>query len=90
MFVPCTQHPRLHVAEGFASTIAAFCERLGYWEVHAAIKSFTKRVYKSQQQQQGKIAGLTDVKGLDGPRARLLFGQGIKTLEQVAALDVDW
>jgi hypothetical protein len=31
-----------------------------------------------------------EIKGLDGPRARLLFGQGIKTLEQVAALDIDW
>lgn len=79
------------LAEGFASTITAFCERLGYWEIHAAIRSFTKRVYKSRSgQQQGSMAGLTDIKGLKGPRARLLFERAIKTPEQVAALDVGW
>lgn len=70
--------------------ITAFCERLGFWEIHAAIRSFTKRVYKSRSGQQGSMAGLTDVKGLKGPRARVLFEREIKSPEQVAALDVEW
>lgn len=76
--------------EGFASSVTAFCEHLGYWEIHAAIRSFTKRVYKSRVAAQSKLAALTDIKGLDKPKARHLFDQGIKTAEQVAGLDVEW
>lgn len=83
--VPCARLP----AEGFSSTIIAFTERLGYWEIHAAIRSFTKRLYKSRSSQQGQLGGLTDIYGLRGPRARLLFDRGIKTVEQVAAMKLD-
>ena len=71
----------------------AFCERLGYWEIHAAIRSFTKRVYKSRsagQQQQGQVAGLTEIKGLKAARARVLHEQGVQTVQQLAQCEVDW
>jgi hypothetical protein len=85
-------------AEGFASLVSAFCEHLGYGEIHAAIRSFNRRVYKSraggqQAKQRGALAGLDELRGLkalQGPKARVLFEQGIKTLEQLAALDRAW
>lgn len=82
-----------HFAEGFASTITAFCERLGYWEIHAAIRSFAKRVVKSRtggQPGQGQLAGLKDIKGLQGSKARVLFEHRVQTAEQVAVAEVDW
>jgi hypothetical protein len=82
-----------HPAEGFASTITAFCDRLGYCEIHAAIRSFTKRVVKAKaegRQVQQQQTGLADIKGLEGPRLRLLFEGGVQTPEQLAAAEVEW
>jgi hypothetical protein len=87
------------LAAGFASTITAFCQRLGYWEIHAALRSFTKRVHSlsnsssrdsDRQSQLQQLSTLVDLKALTRPQARLLFGLDVKTVEQVAALDLTW
>jgi hypothetical protein len=80
----CTRH-----TEGFAATVSAFCVRLGYWEVHAAIRSFVKRVYATRVAD-NQPGGLADIRNLKGPRARLLFEQGIKTVQQMARLEPQW
>jgi predicted flap endonuclease-1-like 5' DNA nuclease len=101
--------------------VSAFCERLGYGEVYAAIKTFTKRVWKTRkaiaaadtaadevaaerggagsggghssggcERGSGQVVTLTAIKGLAGPRARLLAEQGIDTPAKLAVLEVDW
>jgi replicative superfamily II helicase len=63
-----------------AGMVAAFCERLGIFTLELLVSQFQGRVLHGIKQD---IIELTNLKGVKGVTARLLYTAGIQTVEDV-------
>ncbi len=74
------------LAAKFAGMVAAFCERVGWTSMGTLVSHFQARITHGVRQE---LLGLAEIDCIKGARARQLFREGIKTVEDVAACDVD-
>lgn len=70
-------------ASRFASMVAAFCEKLGWYDLEALITKFQSRVLHGVRQE---ILALSEIPFVKSHTARLLYKAGLRTPEAVAAV----
>ncbi|EFN55218.1 hypothetical protein CHLNCDRAFT_52598 [Chlorella variabilis] len=71
-------------AARFASMVAAFCERLGWYDLEALIVKFQSRVLHGVRPE---ILALSEIPFVKAYTARLLYRAGLRTPEAVAAVE---
>lgn len=73
-------------AERAAGMIAAFCDRMGLPALDVLVSKFQGRVLHGIKDD---LIDLTNVKGVKGYTARLLYSAGLQTVEEVAKATVE-
>lgn len=73
-------------AAKFAAMVSSFCERLGWSDLEMLLSKFQARLHHGIRQE---VVALTTIPWVKGHRARLLYKAGLRTVEAVAAADVD-
>lgn len=69
-----------------AGMIAAFCERIGLHALDVLVSRFQGRVLHGIKDD---LIDLTNIKGVKGYTARMLYSAGLQTVEDVAKASVD-